>query len=174
MLNVFHRQCRSLSMANLAQLVNVLPLIVTDERRAAATTLYYPFLLYRRMERLALRAHVDGPAFDSPAYGSIGAQRAVPYVDVTATCDPERRRMVVGVVNRHPERKARLSIRLRGAGGQQPAGAWVMSGPGPLAANTLEAPEQVGVRQVSPPPVRGDGARCEVPACSVAVFEMRV
>ncbi|MBN1659722.1 MAG: hypothetical protein JXA93_15050 [Anaerolineae bacterium] len=172
MLNVFHRQCRSLSLANLAQLVNVLPLIITDEERAVATALYYPFLLYRRMERLALPAHVDGPVFDSAPHGSIGAHRDVPYVDVTATCDPERRRIVLGVVNRHPARKARLSLALRGAGGLRPAGGWVMSGPDPLAANTLDAPERVGVRPVSPPALRGDCAQWELPACSVGVFEM--
>ena len=172
MLNVFHRQCRSLSMANLAQLVNVLPLIVTDETHAVATALYYPFLLYRRMERLALAARVDGPTFDSMPHGSIGAHSAVPYVDITATCDPERRRIVMGIVNRHPTRKARLRIRLRGAGALCPAGAWVMSGPGPLAANALDAPERVSVRQASPPAVRGDRVEWEVPACSVTVFEL--
>jgi alpha-N-arabinofuranosidase len=173
MLNVFHRQCRTLSLANLAQLVNVLPLIVTGEERAVPTALYYPFLLYRRMERLALEARVHGPAFDSEQYGSIRAHRDVPYVDATATCDPERRRTVLGVANRHPARKVRLRIALRGAGRLRPTGAWLMSGPHPLAANTLAAPQQVGVRQVSPPALRGDCAHYELPPCSVAVFEMR-
>ena len=43
------------TMANLAQLVNVLPLIVTGPDRAAATAIYGPFLLYRQMERLVAR-----------------------------------------------------------------------------------------------------------------------
>ncbi len=50
MLNVFQRQSKHLTLANLAQMVNVLPLIVTDERQAYASPIYYPFVMYSHMD----------------------------------------------------------------------------------------------------------------------------
>jgi alpha-N-arabinofuranosidase len=104
MFHVFHRKCGSLGMANLAQLVNVLPLIVTDDQRAAATAIYFPFLLYSRMERLALGVRTEVTTFNSQATGSIKLHRGIPYLEATATCDALRQRLVVGLINRHPLR----------------------------------------------------------------------
>jgi alpha-N-arabinofuranosidase len=169
MFHVFHRQCRALGMANLAQMVNVLPLIVTDEQQAVATAIYYPFLLYRHMEPLALRVEVNGPTFNSDPYGTIGGHSEVPCLDVTATCDPERHRLVLGLINRHPHRKARAAVALRGFETLRPAHRYLLTGADPLAANTLEQPDRVHVESGPVPVIRGDRLRYELPACSVAV-----
>ena len=171
MFHVFHRQCQALTLANLAQLVNVLPAIVTDERRAWATAIYYPFLLYWQMDRLALEVRADAPAFDSPAYGpNIAAHRGVPYLDATATCDAERRRLVLGLINRHPARKVEVLAPLRGFGALRPAEAWLLTGPNPLAANTPDRPEQVRAVVGPLPDIRWEGLRYEMPPASVAVL----
>jgi alpha-N-arabinofuranosidase len=179
MFHVFHRQCNVLSIANLAQLVNVLPLVVTDERRALATAIYYPFLLYRRMERLALSTSVDVATFDSESYSTIGAHRRVPYLDVTATrtdlsASPSGSRLVLGLVNRHPDRSMQVRIALRAFGLRRlrSAGAWLLTGPGPLAANTFDHPQQVGVRDGPLPALKGDRLRYDLPASSVAVLAL--
>jgi alpha-N-arabinofuranosidase len=151
-------------------MVNVLPLIITDDRQAVATAIYYPFLMYRHMERLALRVQVNGPIFDGEPYGTIGGHRNVPYLDVTATCDPERRRLILGLINRHPERKARADVALRGFRALRPTQSYLLTGPDPLAANTLEQPDRVRVHAGSLPAVDGDRLRCEQPPCSVAVI----
>ena len=65
MLNAFQRQSKVLTLANLAQMVNVLPLIVTNERQSYATPIYYPFEMYRRMEPIALDVGVDSPVYQS-------------------------------------------------------------------------------------------------------------
>lgn len=147
MLNVFHRCCQSLTLANLAQLVNVLPLIVTDERRAYATAIYYPFLMYRQMENLVLSVRVEGPTFDSEALGNIQAHRHVSYLDVTATRDEAGQRLVLGIINRHPTRPVETVIHLPDAR-LRATRAWILSSPDPLAANSPEAPEQVVAREV--------------------------
>jgi len=170
MLNVFHRQCDALTLANLAQLVNVLPLIITGERRAYATSIYYPFLLYREMEQLPLRLRMDGPVFDSEGLGNITPHRSVPYLDVTATRDEAGRRLVLGVVNRHPARPVRTTVTLRGFGSLQPGQAQVLSGPDPLATNDFDAPERVGVREAPLPAIRGDRFTYRFPASSVTVL----
>jgi len=170
MLNAFHRCANALTLANQAQLVNVLPAIVTDEQRAYATPIYYPFLMYRQMERLALRAAVRGPAFDSEAPGNIAAHAQVPYLDVTATRDEAGRRIVLGVVNRHPERAIEVELTLRGLESLLPTQAWVLSGPNPLAANSFDMPEKVTARQVAPARLWDGHGVHRFPACSVTVI----
>jgi alpha-N-arabinofuranosidase len=170
MFHVFHRQCESLTMANLAQLVNVLPLIVTDQQQAIATAIYFPFLMYRQMERLALQVSATALTFDSSPYGTIGGHNSVPYLDVTATCDQERQRLVLGLINRHPARKMRVRIALRGLGALNPVQTRLLTGPDPLAANTLDAPGRVRVQNGPLPMVQGEGLRYDLPASSVAVL----
>ena len=147
MLNVFHRQCRSLTMANLAQLVNVLPAIVTNAQQAYATPLYYAFWLYQHMQPLALQHQLEVDSFDCQALGNIPAGQDIPYLDVTATCDAQRRQIAIGLVNRHPLRFVRAEIELQGTGALKASRAWRLGGPDPLACNTFEAPQRVGFGQ---------------------------
>lgn len=173
MFNVFHRQCNALTMANLAQLVNVLPLIVTDERRAVATALYYPFLLYRDMERLAVNVRTDGPTFNSEGLGrNISPHQNVPYLDVSATRDETGRRLVLGIVNRHPTLDMDATFVLRGWKVLRPVQARVLGGSDPLAANTLDEPDQVSVRPAPLPKIRGDRLTSRLPASSVTVLTL--
>lgn len=171
MLNVFQRQSRSLAIATLAQLVNVLPLIVTNSDQAYATPLYYPFWMYRQMEPVALQVELDSPAYDSPALGNIDVIQKVPYIDASATCSRSRRRVVIGIVNRHPTRRVDLSVRLYGFGPLGPRRGWLLSGPDPLAANSFEQPEAVKAKEVE---LRSIGQRTrftlDLPACSVSTI----
>jgi len=170
MLNVFHRQCNALAIANLAQLVNVLPAIVTDAARAYATPIYYPFWLYQHMQRIALRPEVEGPAFDSAALGSIAALRCVPYLDVTATRDEAGSTMVLGLLNRHPHRAMHVTLGLRGFAPLLTQRTWLLGGQDPESANSLANPEQVRVRQVANPPARGDRLTVALPPAAVMLL----
>jgi alpha-N-arabinofuranosidase len=178
-LNAFHRCAGEIAIANLAQLVNVLPAIVTEDRAAYPTPIYFPFLLYREMESIALRPKVDGPTFNSLGLGersdalegqNINAHAAVPYLDVTATCDPERRRVVIGLVNRHPFRPAQVRLSTRGLEGLRPSSARALTGPGPLAANDLGRPSRVHVGEAELPRARGGRLAARLPASSVTVW----
>lgn len=148
MLNAFHRGCQTLTLANLAQLVNVLPAIVTDDTRAYATPLYYPFLMYKQMEKVALKAQVRVPTFNGEALGNIQVHQGVPYLDVTATRDQAAQRVVLGVINRHPTLPIEATMHWRGFGALRTARAWILSAPDPLASNSLDAPERVVTREV--------------------------
>jgi alpha-N-arabinofuranosidase len=170
MLNAFHRQCNVLAIANLAQLVNVLPAIVTDATRAHATAIYYPFWMYRHMQPIALRPVVEVATFDSTALGNIAAWRGVPYLDVTATRDKAGRSVTLGLVNRHPTRAMRLEMILRTSERLQPRHTWLLAAPDPLAANSFATPERVRVRQVANPPQRGDRLEVALPPAAVMVI----
>jgi len=148
MLNVFHRQCRMLHVANLAQLVNVLTLIVTNDSQAYATPIYYPFLMYRQMEPIALQTEVQSPTFSSKSLGNIEAIEKVPYIDVTATRSRSGRRVVLSVINRDPHRRMDLSVRLFGFGPLHPARGWLLNHRDPLAENSFANPENIKSKEI--------------------------
>lgn len=173
MLNAFLRQCNSLKMANLAQLVNVLPLIVTDETRAYATPLYYAFLLYKHMERSVLKTSALCPTFDSQELGNIAAQHGVPYLDMAATYNETTNRLVLAFVNRHPTRGARLAAGLRGFGELIPVQGWTVRAPHPLAKNDFQKPDRVGLHRLPLPTMRGDRLRMQLPPASVSIAIFR-
>jgi alpha-N-arabinofuranosidase len=151
-LNVFHRLCRRVPLANLAQLVNVLAPIRTNATQAIPTAIYFPFLLYGQMEPLALWPAVECPTFDAPALGNIPAIGYVPYLDVTATLSRDNQRLVIGAVNRHPTDDIEASMEIRTFVPAGRAQVWELNGPSPLAANDFTA-QPVGVTQRQAVPV---------------------
>ena len=174
MLNVFHRQCKDLKIANIALLVNTLPVIVKPQDSPAfPTPLYFPFRLYREMESNVLEVTHWSPFFHAEGLGlNITERERVPYLDLTATCSKDRSRLVMGVTNRHPFRKARMMINLRGEDpeGYRGTEAWLMSGTDPLAVNTENAPDSIGIRKVKPPAVHFAWLDLELPPASLMVF----
>lgn len=171
MLNVFHRHPKMLRIANLAQLVNVLPAIVTDDNQAYATSIYYPFYMYRAMQPISLSPEVEVPDYDSEQLGNIPGMKSVPYLDVTATRDELGERLTVGVVNRHLTRAIHTQISMKHFGAFSRIRAWQLHAD-PLANNTFEKPQRVAAREVTPPSVDGDGFSYTFPAASVTVIAL--
>jgi alpha-N-arabinofuranosidase len=172
MLNVFHRQCGILKIANLAQLVNVLPLIVTHDEGAFATTLYYPFLLYKEMKNVALRSLVRGKFYDSEALGNIAAVKDVPYIDISATRDNNGDKMILSIVNRHPTSRSFVDIELKGFPKMKLSEGWLMHNPDALAANTLDEPGNVKSKQVGMPEKRGSRFKLDLPPLSISILAL--
>jgi alpha-L-arabinofuranosidase len=171
MLNVFHRQCKDLFMANLAQLVNVLPAIVTDESRAYATAIYYPFLMYTRMQKLSLGCRVESPSFGSEALGNIEALENVPWLDAVATRSYDERRLAIGLLNRHPSRGMKIGISLKNTGpGIHPVRISILSAESPLIENSFASPHAIKLEEKALN-IKTDSFIIELPACSVAVLD---
>ena len=174
MLNAFHRQCNTLQIANLALLVNTLPLIVKPEGKPAyPTPLYFPFQLYSRMESQYLSTRYWSHVFHSERLGSnISARNQVPYIDITATRSADRQRVVLGIINRHPLKTAKTMINLKGEENNEyrAVDAQIMTGPDPLSVNTAEAPDTVGVENVKPPKVQFAWLDFELPPASVTLI----
>jgi len=168
MLNVFQRSCRVMGMANLAMLVNVLGAIAKRGEAAPAelTPVGLPFLLYRDMEPNVLRCRVSSPCFAAPALGlNISAKSEVPWLDASATRDEAGRRLVLALVNRHPERSMRVSLSLSGFEGHRPSRCRRLAGRNPLDRR---------VELTSPPLPARRGARMEMPLppASLTVVEL--
>jgi alpha-L-arabinofuranosidase len=107
-LNIFVRNCASVRMANLAQLVNAIAPIVTTADAAAVQPIYYPFLLHARAALdAAADVHVDGPVIspELPPGASRWPHRIAdlgPFslVDAAASVSADRGRIAVTLVNR--------------------------------------------------------------------------
>jgi alpha-L-arabinofuranosidase len=107
-LNGFIRNADIVKMANMAQLVNVIAPIFTNETDMFLQTIYFPMQLYaNNMHGTSLDVAVECETYDTGIFNS-GAgysatrQSNVPYLDVTATHQDGQ--VVIAVVNRHKDR----------------------------------------------------------------------
>lgn len=95
-LNSFIRHADMVKMANIAQLVNIIPPIYTNPEGMFLQTIYYPYELYSTQNgSIALDAYCDSKKFETRRYGNVS------YLDVSATYEPTLRRISVNIINRH-------------------------------------------------------------------------
>ncbi|MFZ0215251.1 MAG: alpha-L-arabinofuranosidase C-terminal domain-containing protein, partial [Candidatus Dormiibacterota bacterium] len=106
-LNVFVRHCRTLRMANLAQLVNVIAPIITSPQGLFLQTIYHPLQLASTLTReVALDALVAGDTIDhadpagAPWPHRVGDLGPFPVLDVAASRDANGARTTIAIVNR--------------------------------------------------------------------------
>ncbi len=164
-LNALHRHCRSVRLANLAQLVNVIAPIYTTPKGILLRTIYYPLELYaNRAGGVALDVLTASPSFETQNFGE------QPYLDVLATYDEEKRRLAVAVVNRHKEVEVIGTVELVGARAKPGGRSYLITGPNPEAQNTFENPQTVSTRKVQ---FDAAGSRWEYrfPRHSISWFE---
>ena len=92
-LNVFVNNAHIVKIANMAQLVNVIAPIFTNEKGLFLQTIYYPLQLFAANSRGdALELFTEGPTYASKQ------SPATPYLDVSAAFDQGS--LVLNVVNR--------------------------------------------------------------------------
>jgi alpha-N-arabinofuranosidase len=102
-LNTFINHAHIVKMANMAQIVNVIAPIFTDENGLFLQTIYYPLQLFARNSRgVALELFVDSPTYQSKRFD------AVPYLDSSAALDNGV--LVLNVVNRHRDQSIDVEI----------------------------------------------------------------
>jgi len=95
-LNAFIRNADYVKIANMAQLVNVIPAIVTKPDDMFLQTIFFPMELYANENgRIALDVYWECESFESKEFGE------VPYLDVSASYDPDSGHITLNVVNRH-------------------------------------------------------------------------
>jgi alpha-L-arabinofuranosidase len=92
-------------IANLAQLVNVIAPIFTNDKGLFLQTIYYPLQLFsKNVKGNSLELLVDGPSYKSKRFDK------VPYIDASGSIDGNN--LVVNVVNRHQSQAIEVAISL--------------------------------------------------------------
>jgi alpha-N-arabinofuranosidase len=109
-LNTFIRRADRVKVACIAQLVNVIaPIMTEDGGPAWKQTTYYPLYyasLYGRGD--ALGVAVDVPTYDAKVADD------VPYLDVAAVRSPDEKSLTFFMVNRHPKEDINLDVAMAG------------------------------------------------------------
>lgn len=113
-LNAFIRNADVVKMANMAQLVNVIAPIFTNETDMFKQTIYYPLALFaNNVFGTALDVAVDCETYDTEEFfiglaESKTTQEDVPFLDVSATYDDGQ--VVLCVVNRNKDQAITTDI----------------------------------------------------------------
>ena len=141
-LNMFHRYCNTVTLANVAQLVNVIAPMMSSPTGLVLQTTYFPLKLYaEHAGDVALDALVRSDHFpDHPE---------LPYLDVSATGDESGRKFTLSVVNRHPTADISAEISVEGLELPATAPLFEINGPNLDAANTFAEPNNVTIKQRS-------------------------
>ena len=93
-LNSFINHAHVVKMANMAQLVNVIAPMFTNEKSMFLQTIYYPLALFANNAKgTALDLHVESPKYESRRFGDVR------YLDTSAAYDHAT--LVLNLVNRH-------------------------------------------------------------------------
>ena len=113
-LNVFIRNADIVKMANMAQLVNVIAPIFSEEKGMYKQTIYYPLEMFaKNMQGTSLNVFVDCARYNTEEF-NIGLgetktkQSNVPYLDVSATYKDGE--VVICVVNRNKDQAIKTDI----------------------------------------------------------------
>ncbi|MBN2524358.1 MAG: alpha-N-arabinofuranosidase [Bacteroidales bacterium] len=113
-LNVFVRNADIVKMANMAQLVNVIGPIFTNEEGIFKQTIYYPLALFaNKVSGTSLDVFVDCDAYDTEEFfiglgESTTKQTDVPYLDVSATYEDDE--VTICVINRNKDQAVQTDI----------------------------------------------------------------
>jgi alpha-N-arabinofuranosidase len=141
-LNAFIRHAATVRMANLAQLVNVIAPIVTSPTGLVLQTIFHPFELFSRtVGTVALDAWWDGDTFTGGAYAGVRT------LDVSASLEPDRRRLTVHIVNRDIGEPQETAIELAGGSLGGSVTVTTVSGASLSDTNTFARPDAVGTTE---------------------------
>ena len=136
-LNTCLRHCDVVGMANMSPVINTRGPLFVHPRGIVKRTTFHVMAMYAN--------HLQGNVADARVESSSlqYAEKPVPVLDAVATCDNDRSRWSIAVVNRHPEQDTACELSL---GGRRLSGqheALVLSGPGADAYNDVECPDRV-------------------------------
>jgi alpha-N-arabinofuranosidase len=154
-LNIFIRKCRTVRIANFAQLVNAIGAIFTNKDGLFLQTVYHPLQLYaEQMRDVALDPFVECDLYElrpedetSPREHRVADLGPFPMLDVAATCDDEQGTLVLGVVNRDHDRPITTTIELQDGRAAVRGVAYEVNGDDPNVLNTFERPDAVTVQR---------------------------
>jgi alpha-N-arabinofuranosidase len=174
-LNTLLRQSERVRVGCLAQILNVIAPLTTNETSVLRHTIYYPYawaLQYARGRVLDLL--VESDTYPIQARGlrpDFARDDRVPYVDVAATLDPATRQLTLLVLNRDLEGERELVLEGRDFTPGRVLASQTLTGTDLKAANTFERPTLVAPRPLEAPRV-GSAMTFKLPARSYSVVHI--
>jgi alpha-N-arabinofuranosidase len=131
-LNAFVNNAHIVKIANMAQLVNVIAPIFSNEKGVFLQTIYYPLQLFANNSKgKALDLLVEGPKYKSKRFDDVH------YLDTSAAYDNGT--LVLNVVNRHREQPIDAEFELEDKRFAGPVEAAEVNGPDIKAENNFDS-----------------------------------
>ena len=153
--NTLLRNSDRVRVACLAQLVNVIAPLVTNETGVLRQTTYYPYswaLRYARGQVLDLRVEAETYPIKGVGLQSDYARDAdVPFVDVAATIDDSAGEATVLMLNRDLERERETVLEFQDVAPARVLTCETLTGADLKAVNTFADPRRVAPQRLDPP-----------------------
>ncbi|MGO8756813.1 MAG: alpha-N-arabinofuranosidase [Terracidiphilus sp.] len=180
--NSLIRHSDRVKVACLAQLVNVIAPIATNENGILRHSIYYPYawaLKYARGHSLSIEP--EGPGYEVAALGrpieSIGLPGPgfgeVAYVDISAAFDPENKTVTLFLFNRHIDKAQEVEIVWHDLTPTDVNAFQTITGPDLKAGNTFADPVRVAPQTLESPKA-GSRMTVQLPARSHSVLSLAV
>ena len=167
LINTLVRQSDRVKVACLAQLVNVIAPIMTNEKGLFRQTTYYPYAWALQYARgAALEQLVESPTYEVSGMGQVA------YVDVASTFDKETGKTTLLVFNRDLAKAREVEFVWEDVAPARVAEAMVLTGDDLKAGNGFDAPTRVAPRELAKPVVKAGKMMFEVPARSYSVIQL--
>jgi len=163
LINSLLRHSDRVKVACLAQLVNVIAPLMTNETGVLRQTIYYPYAWALHNARgSVLRLEPQGPSYEVARLGrpieaggtTMAGLGQVPYLDVTATFDASGKTATLLVLNRDLENARELAVEWREITPTRVTNAQVITGSDLKATNTFDNPKNVVPQALDVPAAR--------------------
>ena len=165
MLNSFVNHSNIVKIANMAQLVNVIAPIFTNEKSLFLQTIFYPLQLFANNSKgKSLELFVESPHYKTKRFDG------VPYLSTSAAYDNGT--LVLNVVNRHPDQSIQTEFEIEDKQFAGPVEASEVNGPDIKAVNDFDS---IKVRTVThSAKAEGHKLRHAFPAHSYTMLKARL
>jgi alpha-L-arabinofuranosidase len=174
-INSLLRQSDRVRIACLAQIVNVIAPLVTNEKGVLRQSIYYPYAWALQHARgRVLDLNVESETYAIRGEGlqpDFARDDQVPFVDVTVTVSPQDGQACVLMLNRDLDAERELTLEWRDPTPTRVLGCETLTGPDVKAFNTFEQPQQVAPRVLDPPQA-GSSMTFKLPARSYTVARL--
>jgi alpha-N-arabinofuranosidase len=164
-LHMFQAHADRVTMANIAQMINVLQsMILTDKEKMLLTPTYHVFEMFKvHQGAISLQLQLTSPDY------VVGAEK-IPALSVSASRDAAGK-IHLSLANADPKDPIALSCKLVGASSKSVSGR-ILTAPTFTAHNTFAAPNAVTPQNFDGAKLSGDGLTVTLPAKSVVVLEL--
>jgi alpha-N-arabinofuranosidase len=166
MLNTLLRNADRVKIACLAQLVNVIAPIMTNQNGLFRQTIFYPYswaLQYAHGR--VLNVLVDSPTYD------VAGMDAAPYIDAAATVNAEDGTTSLFILNRDLSKARQIEVVWEDKPASRVLTSQVLTGDDLKAVNGFDAPERVKPQPLDKPSSSNGRTKFEVPPRSYTVIQ---
>ncbi len=165
MLNTFVNNADTVKMANMAQIVNVIAPIFTNEKGLFLQTIFHPLQLFSKNTRgVALETFLDCPTYNSKHFGKAA------YLDVSTSLNNGA--VTLNVVNRHLDQDVEAEIEIQDGAFQGRFDVALVTGPDIKAENDFgKNPVQTVTSTIAP---AGNKLRHRFPPHSYTMLKGRL